>query len=105
MNFSLTSETEDPTMPTTLTKKQIKLSVLRTTHFLVQAPMFFCRKYISIGKYIARGQKLMAPNNPRTELKYGKAIASPVVDTTYNVRKKSLNKLIRIGGRRGCFKV
>lgn len=103
--MALIRDINDPTKPTTLTRKQKKLSVLKTSHFLVQASIFLCKKYISNGKYIARGQKLMAPNTPRTELKYGKAIASTVVDVTYNVRKESLNKLTLNCGRNGGFNV
>jgi len=59
----------DPINPTIVTRKQTKLKILRTIHLLVQAPILFCTKYISTGKYIANGQKFMAPNNPRTELR------------------------------------
>jgi len=59
----------DPINPIIVTRKQAKLNILRTIHFLVQAPIFFCTKYISTGKYIASGQKFMPPSTPRIWLK------------------------------------
>ena len=92
LSLALISPSSDPIQPTTVTRKQTKLNVLSTIHFFVQAPTFFCTKYISTGKYIVKGQKVTAPNSPKTELKYGKSIAIPVVDTMYAVRKHSLRK-------------
>jgi len=56
----------DPMRPSSDTRKQIKLKVLKTIHFLDQASIFLCTKYISTGKYIANGQNPKAPSTPRT---------------------------------------
>ena len=92
LSLALISPSSDPIQPTTVTRKQTKLNVPSTIHLFVQAPTFFCTKYISTGKYIVKGQKVTAPNSPKTELKYGKSIAIPVVDTMYAVRKHSLRR-------------
>jgi hypothetical protein len=69
LNLALISPSSEPIKPTTVTRKQIKLNVLRRIHFFVQAPIFFCTKYISTGKYMVKGQKFKAPNSPKTWLK------------------------------------
>lgn len=69
LNLALISPSSEPIKPRTVIRKQTKLNVLRTIHFFVQAPIFFCTKYISTGKYMVKGQKFKAPNSPKTWLK------------------------------------
>lgn len=95
----------DPIKATTVTSKQTMLKVWRTTHFLVQVPIFFCTKYISTGKYIAKGQRFNAPNTPKISLKYGNTIPSPVVVATYAVRMHSLKRFKWKAGKNGNLQV
>lgn len=103
LNLALMSLWVEPMKAKTEITKQIMLKTWRTTHFLVQASIFFCPKYIWNGKYIDIGQKLKAPKTPNTWLKYGNSNAIPVVDTTYAVRKHSLKIFNSKAGRHGSF--
>ena len=105
LSLTLTSPPSDLIKPTTVTRKQTKLNVPSTIHFLVQAPILFCTKYISTGKYMVKGQNFKAPNSPKTESKYGKSIAIPVVDITYAIRKHSLRRFNWKPGNSGSLKM
>lgn len=67
--LAIMTSSSDPMKPMTVNSKQKQLNAWRRIQSLVQALTFFCLKYISMGRYMASGQKLSAPRMPSTELK------------------------------------